>query len=67
MATVTLPPFELTDTDLDALSMLLEDYIDHSLALTRELRQYRHCSNASEFIHKRIDLAYSLLERIENR
>lgn len=55
----------LTDSDLDALAMLLEDYIDHTLALARELRQYRHCGNVSEFLHKRVDLAADLLERVE--
>lgn len=55
----------LTADELSRLAMLLEDYIDHTLALARELRQYRHLGNASELLHKRIDLAADLLERIE--
>lgn len=60
-----MPKPPLTDTEYTQLAMLLEDYIDHTLTLARELRQYRHLGNASELLHKRIDLAADLLERIE--
>lgn len=51
--------------ELEVLSAVLEDYVSLALQHARELRRTRVGAGASEVLHKWIDRAHELKERIE--